>query len=59
MSKVLIVVDVQKDFCEGGSLAVTGGNDVAVATLARIVLEHDAPTCLQAEITRLLTPIVS
>ena len=36
-----------------------GGNDVAIATLARIVLEHDAPACLQAEITRLLTPIVS
>lgn len=25
----LIVVDVQNDFCEGGSLAVTGGNAVA------------------------------
>jgi nicotinamidase/pyrazinamidase len=29
MAKALIVVDVQKDFCEGGSLAVTGGNAVA------------------------------
>jgi nicotinamidase/pyrazinamidase len=31
----LLVVDVQRDFCEGGSLAVAGGNDVAarVATL--------------------------
>ncbi|MEL4358705.1 MULTISPECIES: isochorismatase family protein [unclassified Luteococcus] len=25
----LIVVDVQQDFCEGGALAVDGGNDVA------------------------------
>lgn len=25
----LIIVDVQNDFCEGGSLAVTGGNQVA------------------------------
>lgn len=25
MAKALIVVDVQNDFCEGGSLAVTGG----------------------------------
>jgi nicotinamidase/pyrazinamidase len=25
----LIVVDVQRDFCEGGALAVPGGNDVA------------------------------
>lgn len=29
MSKALIVVDVQNDFCEGGSLAVAGGNKVA------------------------------
>jgi nicotinamidase/pyrazinamidase len=29
MSNALIVVDVQKDFCEGGKLAVAGGNDVA------------------------------
>jgi nicotinamidase/pyrazinamidase len=27
--RALIVVDVQKDFCEGGSLAVTGGATVA------------------------------
>lgn len=27
--RALIVVDVQNDFCEGGSLAVTGGTDVA------------------------------
>lgn len=29
MTSALIVVDVQKDFCEGGSLAVAGGNEVA------------------------------
>lgn len=29
MSKALIVVDVQRDFCEGGSLPVSGGNDLA------------------------------
>jgi nicotinamidase/pyrazinamidase len=29
MSRALIVVDVQNDFCEGGSLAATGGADVA------------------------------
>ena len=27
--KALIIVDVQNDFCEGGSLAVTGGAAVA------------------------------
>ena len=32
MARALIVVDVQKDFCEGGSLAVAGG----AATAARI-----------------------
>ena len=29
MKRALIVVDVQNDFCEGGSLAVAGGADVA------------------------------
>lgn len=27
MSKALIIVDVQNDFCEGGALAVSGGAD--------------------------------
>ncbi|WP_103529608.1 isochorismatase family protein, partial [Streptomyces sp. SM12] len=31
MRRALIVVDVQNDFCEGGSLAVTGGADIAAA----------------------------
>lgn len=37
MSRALVVVDVQNDFCEGGSLAVTGGARVAaeVADLIR------------------------
>jgi nicotinamidase/pyrazinamidase len=30
-ARALIVVDVQNDFCEGGSLAVAGGRDVAAA----------------------------
>ena len=29
MAKALIIVDVQNDFCEGGSLAVEGGSDLA------------------------------
>jgi nicotinamidase/pyrazinamidase len=33
----LIIVDVQNDFCEGGSLAVTGG-----AAVARAISEHVA-----------------
>ncbi|MEV7661123.1 isochorismatase family protein [Paenarthrobacter sp. NPDC089316] len=31
MSRALIIVDVQNDFCEGGTLAVEGGADVAGA----------------------------
>ena len=31
MNRALIVVDVQNDFCEGGSLAVAGGTAVAAA----------------------------
>jgi nicotinamidase/pyrazinamidase len=31
MHRALIAVDVQNDFCEGGSLAVAGGADVAAA----------------------------
>lgn len=30
MAKALIIVDVQNDFCEGGSLAVVGGADLAI-----------------------------
>lgn len=29
LARALILVDVQNDFCEGGSLAVTGGTEVA------------------------------
>lgn len=42
MSRALIVVDVQNDFCEGGSLAVAGGAAVAAAISARMVAA-DAP----------------
>jgi nicotinamidase/pyrazinamidase len=36
MSRALIVVDVQNDFCEGGSLAVAGGTAVAAAITAHV-----------------------
>lgn len=36
MASALIVVDVQNDFCEGGSLAVAGGTDVARAISRRL-----------------------
>jgi nicotinamidase/pyrazinamidase len=34
MARALIVVDVQNDFCEGGSLAVAGGSSVAASVSA-------------------------
>jgi len=37
--RALVIVDVQNDFCEGGSLAVTGGSAVA-AGIARWVTDH-------------------
>jgi nicotinamidase/pyrazinamidase len=36
VSRALLVVDVQNDFCEGGSLAVTGGAAVAAAISAHM-----------------------
>ena len=40
MRTALIVVDVQNDFCEGGSLAVDGGSDVAAAISEHIEQHH-------------------
>ncbi|MGW5970564.1 nicotinamidase [Streptomyces sp. NPDC055186] len=42
MRRALIVVDVQNDFCEGGSLAVTGGADVAAA-ITELIAQAPAP----------------
>jgi nicotinamidase/pyrazinamidase len=39
MGKALIIVDVQNDFCEGGSLPVGGGAEVAAA-ISQYVAEH-------------------
>nr|CAA9365582.1 MAG: Nicotinamidase [uncultured Nocardioidaceae bacterium] len=39
MTTALIVVDVQNDFCEGGSLAVTGGAAVA-ASIGHLLEDH-------------------
>jgi nicotinamidase/pyrazinamidase len=40
VTKALIVVDVQNDFCEGGSLAVAGGADVAARIGAVLGGQH-------------------
>jgi nicotinamidase/pyrazinamidase len=47
MTVALIVVDVQNDFCEGGSLAVAGGTEVARGVTARLAqggFEHAVAT---------------
>jgi nicotinamidase/pyrazinamidase len=43
MTRALIVVDVQNDFCEGGSLPVAGGADIAfsIAGVLRRLQEAD------------------
>lgn len=40
MTRAVIVVDVQNDFCEGGSLAVAGGTEVARAISKRLGHKH-------------------
>ena len=47
MTRALIIVDVQNDFCEGGSLAIVGGADVAArlsATLRDSSWDHVVAT---------------
>jgi nicotinamidase/pyrazinamidase len=39
--RALIVIDVQNDFCPGGALAVTGGNEI-VSPINQIMDEFDA-----------------
>ncbi|MBX6765775.1 MAG: isochorismatase family protein [Actinomadura rubrobrunea] len=41
MGKALIIVDVQNDFCEGGSLPVAGGADVAAAITEHVAAHRD------------------
>ena len=40
MSRALIIVDVQNDFCEGGSLAVKGGAELAGAISEYVDAHH-------------------
>ncbi len=44
MTRALIIVDVQSDFCEGGSLAVAGGADVAAGVSAVLAAPDGAGT---------------
>ncbi|MDO5067227.1 MAG: isochorismatase family protein [Propionibacteriaceae bacterium] len=40
MTRALIVVDIQQDFCEGGALAVAGGTAVAAAVDELLAGDH-------------------
>lgn len=42
MKRALIIVDVQPTFCEGGALAVEGGNAVAERIAAFVAGHRDA-----------------
>src|SRR5665811_257331 len=41
LTRALILVDVQNDFCEGGSLAVAGGTEVARRISAHVLAHVD------------------
>jgi nicotinamidase/pyrazinamidase len=45
--RALIIVDVQNDFCEGGSLAVEGGADVARRVDADLAAAYDVVVATQ------------
>jgi nicotinamidase/pyrazinamidase len=42
VSRALVIVDVQNDFCEGGSLPVVGGADIAIGINAYVEAQSDA-----------------
>jgi len=44
MSRALVIVDVQNDFCEGGNLPVVGGADIAIGINAFLEAQADAYT---------------
>ena len=48
MSRALVIVDVQNDFCEGGSLPVVGGADIAIGINAYVEAQSDAYTHIVA-----------
>ncbi|WP_313812156.1 isochorismatase family protein [Glutamicibacter sp.] len=42
MTRALLIIDVQPDFCEGGALAVAGGNTVAAGIAADVAERREA-----------------
>jgi nicotinamidase/pyrazinamidase len=48
MSRALVIVDVQNDFCEGGSLAVAGGAEVARRISEHVLANHEGYAAIVA-----------
>ena len=48
MGRALVIVDVQNDFCEGGSLAVAGGAAVAGRISEHVVANHQTYAAIVA-----------
>ncbi|MEO7070582.1 MAG: isochorismatase family protein, partial [Nostocoides sp.] len=46
--RALILVDIQNDFCEGGSLPVAGGSDVATRVSDHVVAQRDVYAAILA-----------
>jgi len=42
MTRALLIIDLQPDFCEGGALAVSGGNAVAAAIASDVAERRDS-----------------
>lgn len=43
MGRALVLVDIQNDFCEGGSLGVEGGGRVAARASERVLADRSGP----------------
>ena len=56
MSRALVIVDVQNDFCEGGNLPVVGGADIAIGLNAYIEAQVDAYSYIVATRDRHVDP---
>ncbi len=56
MSRALVIVDVQNDFCEGGNLPVIGGADIAIGINAFLEAQADAYTEVVATRDRHVDP---
>ena len=54
MGRALVLVDIQNDFCEGGSLGVEGGGAVAARAAERVLTERVGHDTAQREYTAIV-----